>query len=365
MSVRKRYVRPETVESRMSVAVTKQNARNTEALLAEGADPNLRYDRSPLLFSATLPNLRALHAHGANLDIQNENGYTLLNYLCYHHQPQPAGLNHTERIRFLLENGAESSIQEPDDGDAPLHSICRGSIDPVIIRLLLQHGADANQRNNNEETPLHCIAGNTHIFVQHPNLPYQAGIDALLEGGAIPQIRNEAGQLPSEYGQSVFADPAQGFIQPIEREMIEYLEHVERGIPPPPPAPAAPARAANAPPPLNVQNLFNNMPQNHPPPPPPPNANRNRGPPRRFVIRNRPNLPNVAIPIQNNGAYGNNERRELTEENVNRFGGGRRRRRGRTAKQGKRKSSSRRRGKSSSRRRGKGHGRTRRRRHHS
>lgn len=232
MSVRKRYVRNETPESRMAIAVTKPNSKNTEALLGQGVNANLRYDRYPILFSATLPNLRVLHAHGANLDIQSDNGYTLLNELCHHHQPNNLRLNATERIRFLLENGADPNLPDKTNGNTPLHNLCSFSIDPVIIRLLLQHGADPNIQNNEGETPLHRLAANIFIFMQQPNLPYQASIDALLEGGANPHIRDEDRHLPSEHGRTIFTDPMRRSIGSAEKRMIEYLENKETGAPP-------------------------------------------------------------------------------------------------------------------------------------
>lgn len=323
MSVRKRYVRPETVESRMSVAVTQHNTRNTEALLAEGADPNLRYDAYPVLFSATLPNLRVLHAHGADLNIKNDLGYTLLNYLCNRHRLQPSSLNETGRIRFLLENGAEPNLPDSDGSDTPLHNICRGSTDPAIIRLLLQYEADPNYLNDEGETPLHCLAGNISIFMGRPIRPYRESVEALLAGGANPNIRDESGHLPSEHARAVFTEPALRYIGPLEQEFVTYLEHIEQGIPPPPPgapAVAAPAPAAH----MNVYDPFNNGNNMYHPPPPPP--------PVPHVIRNRPNQPNRAVPVGNNQ---NNRNQYPAEANENRFGGGRSRRRGRTVKRGK------------------------------
>ena len=319
MSVRKRYVRQETVESRMSNAVAKRNSINTEALLAEGVDPNLRYDRSPILFSATLPNLRVLHAHGANLDIQNDDGYTLLNYLCHIHRTIPVGMNHTERIRFLLANGVESNVPDSTNGDTPLHSVCRGSIDPIIIRLLLQYGADPNIQNNNGETPLHCLAGNISIFIGRPIRPYRESVEALLAGGATPTIRDESNHLPSEHARAVFTEPARRLIGHPEQELITYLEHIEQGVPPPPPPPPAPAARAAlavAAPPLDLQNLFNNM----------PNHNIHNGNPANHPRKD------IAAPPQNNA------NREPAEANENRVGGGRHRRRVRTVKHNKGKS---------------------------
>jgi hypothetical protein len=231
MSVRKRYVRNETPESRMAIAVTKPNSRNTEALLAQGVNANLRYDRYPILFSATLPNIRVLHTHGANLDLQSDNGYTLLNELCHRHQSNNTRLNATERIQFLLENGADPNLSDKTNGNTPLHNLCSFSIDPVIIRLLLQHGADPNIQNSAGETPLHRLASNIFIFMQHPNLPYQESIDALLEGGANPRMRDEDHHLPSEHGRTIFMDLARRTIGSAEQRMIDYLEATERSAP--------------------------------------------------------------------------------------------------------------------------------------
>lgn len=288
MLVRKRYVRRETPESRIALAVTKPNSKNTEALLAEGVNSNLRYDRSPIIFSATLPNLRVLHAHGANLDIQSDTGYTLLNELCHRHKNVPVYLNETPRIQFLLDNGADPNLPDKINGNTPLHNLCRLLIDPVIIRLLLQHGADPNIQNSAGETPLHCLAGNVFIFMGNPNLPYRESIGALLEGGANPHIKDEDGHLPSKHGRTIFSDRVFSYNGAAEGRMLDYLESIEKG------APLPPGAAPNAPPVVDGMNAQD---------------------PYNFI---------------NGENYDNQE--ALNETNANRFGGGRRHRRRKTRK---------------------------------
>ena len=81
---------------------------------------------------------------------------------------------HVEVVRYLLEHGANVTVQS-QDGSMPLHwASQKGHIQ--VIRILLQHKADAKARDKNKSTPLHQAssrgyAGSARIFLEH-------GVDA-------------------------------------------------------------------------------------------------------------------------------------------------------------------------------------------
>ena len=53
---------------------------------------------------------------------------------------------HTDVVRALLAAGARTSVRETATEDTPLH-VAAGQKDLEIVRLLLQHGAEARSRN--------------------------------------------------------------------------------------------------------------------------------------------------------------------------------------------------------------------------
>lgn len=62
-----------------------------------------------------------------------------------------AGGNHTEAMRFLIENGAEVNNVN-NEGNTPLHHACEKGHREAIFSLLF-HGADPLLKNNKDEKP--------------------------------------------------------------------------------------------------------------------------------------------------------------------------------------------------------------------
>nr|XP_002739394.1 PREDICTED: ankyrin-3-like [Saccoglossus kowalevskii] len=98
-------------------AVLEDEKEITELLLLSGADPNEPDGRSntPLHHAATQGNI--------------------------------------EMAKLLLKYGSNVSAKN-EMMNEPLHQACRYSHDPLMIDLLLQHGADPNSVTSNKETPL-------------------------------------------------------------------------------------------------------------------------------------------------------------------------------------------------------------------
>jgi ankyrin repeat protein len=69
---------------------------------------------------------------------------------------------------------------------APIHSAAAGKL--AVIRLLIEHGADVNARQEGDWTALHEVAANG----------YDELVDALLSAGADPASTSATGQTPAD-----------------------------------------------------------------------------------------------------------------------------------------------------------------------
>lgn len=135
-------------------------------LIEAGADPNSADESG----SGTLLNFHPavtafLLANGATPDSQtNENGASVLAGLCY--------VNQIECVKLLLEHGADANLGRADTFETPLHHAIANDASAELIGLLIQHGADVNAKTKpglysfnyygdtptRGETPLHRAA---------------------------------------------------------------------------------------------------------------------------------------------------------------------------------------------------------------
>ena len=115
---------------------------------------------------------------GANLDWQNNDGWTALNWC--------AIINRPKILRMLIDAGADVNIQG-NDGSTALHW-CAINNRPKIVRMLLDYGADVNIQHNNGSTALHWC-----VMWDHPEIAWM-----LLDAGADKTIPNNDGELPYE-----------------------------------------------------------------------------------------------------------------------------------------------------------------------
>lgn len=154
--------------------VANGNVESTEALLQDGLDPD--YDggvgHPPLIIACERGHARIaelLLEHGANVDARRTSDYhTALAVAVKGRQ--------TDCVRVLLKYNAKCT---PTYGKKPLHSaIVRGCAD--IVSLLLQAGADANERTEDygNSTPLHLA-----IWGEQNPIAKQ-----LLDAGAEPDV---------------------------------------------------------------------------------------------------------------------------------------------------------------------------------
>ena len=159
-----------------------------------------------------------LYAHGAVVDVQGRNQYTLLYVASYHGQvdimrwlldrgadtsarsgyyaiplSEAAFSKHLEAVQILLEYNADTNMRGVD-GRTPLNSAfeCRGDRrDQMgklveIIRRLLEHGADPNICDNHHRTPLHRASSYGLLEAAELLLSYGAKVDEKDRDGMTP-----------------------------------------------------------------------------------------------------------------------------------------------------------------------------------
>ncbi|XP_065346583.1 serine/threonine-protein phosphatase 6 regulatory ankyrin repeat subunit B-like [Cloeon dipterum] len=123
-----------------------------EVLLKNKADVNNEYKlfgNTPL-HHAALANypeiIEMLVNHGADVNLQNKNGWTAL-HLAARHNP--------ELSQTLLDHGADVNSKH-NDGWTALHFVTQHN--PELSQTLLDHGADVNSKDNDRWTALHYAA---------------------------------------------------------------------------------------------------------------------------------------------------------------------------------------------------------------
>lgn len=166
-------------------------------LVESGADVNAENAHGAGPLSTVHPEIAAyLLASGADPNVQHdEHGATVLASLAY--------ANRMECVKLLLEHGADANRGREESGETPLHHAIAGGgyIDiSALIRLLLQHGADPNaatipgvisynfwrDARTRGETPLHRAAAYGSLET----------IRVLLDAGASRQTRDHNGDSP-------------------------------------------------------------------------------------------------------------------------------------------------------------------------
>ena len=119
---------------------------------------------------------------GANLDWQDEEGWTAL-HLC-------ANFNHPEILGILIDAGADLNIQDTA-GRTALHR-CASWNHPGIVRMLIDAGADLNIQDTAGWTALYLCAIWNRLGIAR----------MLIDAGADKTIPTNDGKLPYELAES-------------------------------------------------------------------------------------------------------------------------------------------------------------------
>ncbi|MBS0304216.1 MAG: ankyrin repeat domain-containing protein [Proteobacteria bacterium] len=170
-------------------AVNIDDARTVQSLLARGFDPNTRDEKGQVALYLALRDgsprvAEALLAHpGLEVDAANAAGETPLMIAALHGE--------SAWVQRLLARGA--AVQRK--GWTPLHYAAAGP-EPRLIALLLARGAAIDARAPNGTTALMMAAGYGAID----------GAALLLEHGADPRVRNDAGLAAADFARRAGRD---------------------------------------------------------------------------------------------------------------------------------------------------------------
>lgn len=130
-------------------AVYKKDLELVEMLLDEGADPDARNDYGATAMTVASEHgdyaiMKALIDAEGDIESPNSEGQTVLMAV--------ARTGNLETAELLLEEGAKVDATESWGGQTSLMWASSQS-QPAMVRLLLEHGADANKRSKNQDWP--------------------------------------------------------------------------------------------------------------------------------------------------------------------------------------------------------------------
>jgi ankyrin repeat protein len=146
-----------------------------EALAAKKAALDI-FEASSL---GRLDRLKKCLQDSSQLNSRAKDGFTALHFACFFHQP--------DAVRILIEAGAAvDAVAANPMKIMPLHSAASSS-NLEAARLLLEHGAPVNARQQGGWVPLHAAA-------QNGDRPM---VDLLLKHNADPKLANDDGKTPA------------------------------------------------------------------------------------------------------------------------------------------------------------------------
>ncbi len=124
-----------------------------------------------------------VYTHPDSLNDFSDDGFTALGLACFFSQ--------SEIARFLVLKGADVN-QASRNGFhvAPIHSAVAAN-NTEIARMLIEHGARVNVKQQSGVTPLHSAAQNGNLEL----------LILLLESGAEVNVRMEGGKLPADLAE--------------------------------------------------------------------------------------------------------------------------------------------------------------------
>ncbi|KJV54056.1 ankyrin repeat family protein [Orientia tsutsugamushi str. Gilliam] len=165
------------------------NNRQTPLHLAS-TRPRTYQGPSDLLSTESLKIAQALLTHGANVNLEDENGNTALHYATN-------SFHHLEITEILLNHGANVNAQN-NLGDTALHHAAKNGLLPTVV-CLLKSGANVHLKGENGNSVLHCAA--------QGRCPNESIVKAVLHHGADVNARNNDGSTPLHHAAEKIHDP--------------------------------------------------------------------------------------------------------------------------------------------------------------
>ena len=198
-------------------------------LIENGADidKGRNDNQTPLMIAAQKGHVSVatfLIEHGANVDLQDENGNTALHHTLYgsdvsceilscltgsgadvngvnkvKHTPLmiAAKRGHLNALTLLIKHGAHDVDLQDSDGYTALHyAVYSSDISCEILSCLIGIGADVNARTNNGVTPLMIAAEEGHIN----------GVTSLVKCGANVDLQDRYGNTALHYAAGLSVD---------------------------------------------------------------------------------------------------------------------------------------------------------------
>ncbi|KAM7432894.1 Protein fem-1 B [Porites harrisoni] len=198
-------------------------------LIENGADidKGRNDNQTPLMIAAQKGHVSVatfLIEHGANVDLQDENGNTALHHTLYgsdvsceilscltgsgadvngvnkvKHTPLmiAAKRGHLNALTLLIKHGAHDVDLQDSDGYTALHyAVYSSDISCEILSCLIGIGADVNARTNNGVTPLMIAAEEGHIN----------GVTSLVKCGANVDLQDKYGNTALHYAAGLSVD---------------------------------------------------------------------------------------------------------------------------------------------------------------
>ena len=144
-------------------------------LIQKGADPNLKYNKTALMYAVEYNDddmINFLLENGAKFDATNKNGITTLMYAIQYDK--------IDKVKLLISKGADVNAKGRDGETALIRAINKPS---DMVELLIEKGAKLDMQDNNGKTALmYVVMYNDFDMVK-----------LLLENGANPNIISKYG----------------------------------------------------------------------------------------------------------------------------------------------------------------------------
>ncbi|SPM44655.1 ankyrin repeat-containing protein 13 [Orientia tsutsugamushi] len=210
----------------LHLAAWDHNLNMTEILLSHGnviIDMQNNHGQTPLHLASTRPHLlsteslkiaQALLTHGANVNLEDEDGNTALHYAT-------SSFHHIEMTEILLNHGANVNAQN-NLGDTALHRAARSGRFPAVV-CLLKSGASVHLKGENGNSVLHCGA--------QGRSPNESIVKAVLHHGADVNARNNDGSTPLHHAAEKINNPLPA-IQALLKHGADIDAHDNRNFTP-------------------------------------------------------------------------------------------------------------------------------------